>query len=99
MAQENTNYLLHFLTLKKCLIMFLLKKGIDDVRLPSCFICLVQIMYFETSAIFVVRGSGLSRPSIVKKLVKHGSALSPRLFGLFIKVIVEFLTKNSEIRY
>ena len=52
-------------------------------------------MYFETSAILRVRGSCLSRPSIVKKGVKQGSAFSPRLFGLFINVVTEFLTKKG----
>ena len=33
----------------------LLKKGLDDVRLPSCFIRLVVNMYFESSAILRVR--------------------------------------------
>jgi hypothetical protein len=40
------------------------------VGLPSCFICLLVNMYFETSAIVRVRGSDFSRPSKVKKGVK-----------------------------
>ena len=42
-----------------------------------------------------VAGSGFSRLFDLKKGVKQGSAMSPRLFGLFLNDMVEFLEKNG----
>ncbi|KAK2724057.1 hypothetical protein QYM36_002417 [Artemia franciscana] len=51
-------------------------------------------MYGSTKAVVRVFGKGVSRIFEQTRGVKRESALSPRLFGIFVNDIVEFLEKR-----
>ena len=72
----------------------LLEKCLRDVGLPLSFIRLFVGMYSGTKSMVRVAGSGFSRLFDLKKGVKQGSAMSPRLFGLFLNDMVEFLEEK-----
>ena len=74
---------------RELLIMELIKIG-----LPGHFAQLVANMYGSTKTVVRVFGKGVSRIFEETRGVKQGSALLPRLFGIFVNDIVEFLEKR-----
>ena len=66
----------------------------NKIGLPGQFAQLVANIYGSKKAVVRVFGKGVSRIFEQTRDVKQGSALSPRLFGIFVNDIVEFLEKR-----
>ena len=63
------------------------------VGLPRLFVRILADMYRNTFGIVKVLGKGLSSPFEIRKGVKQGSSISPRLFTLYINDIVDHFKK------